>query len=243
VTDRLSGNPSDDTITFAGERGRALQLEVGSERKASSRTATIDTHTSGGGSETVALPGGSSLRYEHDGAPTRFSFELQSMERGASAAHFESGPLTIRNGERITAKPADWRRLDSVRVSVRSASGKVTTRRIRNRASSPVKIALTKPALRKTGGRRDARVTTRLRRVAADSVLGVSLRLVRNGRTVAREGFAVKQPRNASRTFSFKLPKGVRKGTYRLIADVTVASTGAKPATKRASRRAIVRVR
>ncbi len=243
VTDRLSGNPGADTITFAGERGRSLELEVGSERKSSSRVATIDTHTSAGGTETVALPNGSSLRYEHDGATTRFSFELQSVERGAAAAHFQSGALTIRKGERMTATPADWRRLDSVRVAVRSASGKVTTRRLRNRAQSPVKIAVSKPSLRKAAGRHEAKVTTRLRRVVPDSILGVTLRLQRNGRTVARKGFAVKQPRNASRTFAFKLPKGVRRGTYRLQADVTVASTGAKPSTKRVARRAIVRVR
>jgi hypothetical protein len=243
VTDRLTGNPGDDTITFAGERARALQLEVGSERKAFSRIATLDTHTSAGGAETVAMPGGSSLRYQHDGPTTRFSFELQSVERGASAAHFESGPLTIRKGDRLVAKPADWRRLDSVRVTTRGANGKVTTRRIANRAKSPVKIAVTKLSLRKAGAKREARVTTRLRRVVADSVLGVSLRLLRNGRTVARKGFAVKQPRNATRTFTWRLPKGVRKGTYRLMADVTVASTGAKPDTKRASRRAVVRVR
>ena len=130
-----------------------------------------------------------------------------------------------------------------MRVSVRRANGKVTTRRLRNRASSPVKIAVSKPSLRKAGGRNEAKVTTRLRRVVADSVLGVTLRLQRNGRTVARKGFAVKQPRNASRTFAFKLPKGVRRGTYRLQADVMVASTGAKPTTKRVARRAIVRVR
>jgi hypothetical protein len=239
VTDRLTANPSADTITFASERARALQLEVGSERKAFSRVATLDTHTAGGGAETLAMPGGSSLRYEHDGPATRFSFELQSVQRGASAATFASGPLTIRRGDRVVATPADWRRLDSVRLTVRSASGKVTTRRLRNRAASPVKIALTRPGVRK----RQAKVTTRLRRVLAGSVLGVTLRLQRNGRTVASKGFAVKQPRNASRTFTWRLPKGVRAGTYRLVVDATVASTGAKPATKRASRRAVVRVR
>ena len=243
VTDRLTGNPGDDTITFEGERTRALQLEVGSQKKSASRVATIDTRTFAGGGETVSMPGGSSLRYEHDGAPTRFSFELQSVERGASAAHFRSGSIAIGRGDRIVAKPADWRRLDSVRVSLRRANGKVTTRRIRNRASSPVKITVSKPTLRKSGGRTEARVTTRLRKVVADSILGVTLRLRRNGRTVARKGFAVKQPASASRTFAFRLPKGLRRGTYRLQADVMVASTGAKPTTKRVARRATVRVR
>jgi len=243
VTDRLHGNPGDETITFSGERSRALKLEVGSEKRSSSRAATISTHTFGGGSETAALPGGAALRYEHDGPATTFSFELESVERGASAAHFESGPIAIGKGDRVVAKPADWRRLDSVRVSVRRANGTVTTRRARNRASSPVKIAVSKPRLRKAAGRTTATVTTRLRKVVPDSVLGVTLRLIRGGRTVARKGFAVKRPRNAARTFSFKLPKGLRRGTYRLAADVTVVSTGAKPTTKHASRRAVVRVR
>src|SRR5204862_5295043 len=110
------------------------------------------------GGETVKLPGGSSLLYEHDGAPTRFSFQLESIERGASAAHFASGSIAIGKGDRIVAKPADWRRLDSVRLTVRHANGKVTTRRIRNRASSPVKITVSKPSLRKAAGRTEAKV-------------------------------------------------------------------------------------
>ncbi len=243
VTDRLSGNPGNDTVAFEGGRTRALELEVGSQRKSASRVATIDTRTFAGGGETVSMPGGSSLVYEHDGAPTRFSFELQSVERGASAAHFKSGSMAIGRGDRIVAKPADWRRLESVRVTVRRANGRVTTRVVRNRASSPVKITVSKLSVRKASGRNTARVTTRLRNVAFGSVLGVTLRVQRNGRTVARKGFAVKQPRNASRTFSYKLPRGLRRGTYRLQADVMVASTGARPATKRVARRAVVRVR
>lgn len=243
VTDRLSANPGNDTMTFAGERTRSLRLEVTSEGKTAHRVATIATKSFAGGDETVSLRGGAALAYEHDGPATTFSFELQSAQRGAAAAHFESGPIAIGRGARVVATPADWRRLDSVRVSVRRANGKVTTRRIRNRATSPARITVTKPALRKAGGRTEARVTTRLRKVAADSVLGVTLRLIRRGRTVAKRGFAVKQPHNASRTFAFKLPKGVRRGTYRLQADVLVATTGAKPATKRVSRRAVVRVR
>lgn len=243
VTDRLTGNPGNGTITFEGERTRPLELEVGSEKRSASRVATIRTRTFAGGGETVSMPGGASLAYEHDGAPTRFSFELQSVQRGAAAAHFRSGPMAIGKGDRIVATPADWRRLDSVRVSVRRANGTVTTRRVRNRASSPVRITVTQPAVRRAGGRNAARVTTRLRNVVAGSVLGVTLRLQRNGRTVTRRGFAVKQPRNGSRTFSFRLPRGLRRGAYRLQADVMVASTGAKPSTKRVARRAVVRIR
>ena len=97
-------------------------------------------------------------------------------------------------------------------------------------------------AHRTLSGRSTAKVTTRLRRAGAGNVLGVTLRLTRNGRTVARRGFAVRNPRNASCTFSWKLPKSAR-GTFRLAADVTVAATGARPGTKRASRAAVVRVR
>jgi hypothetical protein len=244
VTDRLTGTPGDDTITFAGEKTRPLQMQVGSEGKSSSRLATISTHTSAGGDDTAALPGASSLVYEHDGPQTTFSFDLTSVEKGASAAHFASGPLTIHRGDRVVVKPADWRRLDTVRMTVRRANGTRTTRAIRDRTASPVRITVAKPQLRKAaGGRRVARVTMRLRGVGADSVLGVTLRLVRRGHTVARKGFAVKQPANASRTFSWPIPKGTRHGAYRLVADVLVASTGARPATRRASRHAAVRIR
>jgi len=240
VTDRLTGNPSAGLITFAGERTRRVQLQLGSEKASASRVATISTRSFAGGDETVRMPGGSSLSYAHDGPATTFSFELQSMQRGATAAHFESGPMTIGRGDRVVAKPGDWRRLSSVRVSVRRANGSTSSRVLRNRATSPVRIAISVLRVRKLAGRNTAQATTRLRRVGADSVLGISLRLTRNGRTVARRGFAVRNPRNASRRFSWKLPKSAR-GTFRLVADVTVAAR--RPDTKRATRGAIVRVR
>ena len=83
----------------ASARGRSSSRWARSARPtAASRRSTRTPRP--GAASTVSLPGGSALAYEHDGAPTTFSFELQSVERGASAAHFESGPLTIRKGER-----------------------------------------------------------------------------------------------------------------------------------------------
>ena len=242
VTDRLTANPSADSVTSSGERTRSLQLEVGSEKASASRLATISTRTFAGGAETVRMPGGSSLSYEHDGPPTTFSFELSSMQRGATAAHFRSGPMTIGRGDRVVATPGDRRRLGSVRVSVRRADGSRTSRTVRNRATSPVRIAISGLRVRKPSGRNTATVTTRLRRAGADSVLGVTLRLTRDGRTVARRGFAVRNPRDASRTFSFKLPRSARGG-FRLVAHMTVAATGARPDTKRAARAAAGRIR
>ena len=156
VTDRLSGNPGDDTITFAGERTRVagargrLGAQVGEPRRDDRHADVRRRRRDGVAARRVVAASTSTTA-----PPTRFSFELQSVERGASAAHFKSGSLTIRKGERIVAKPADWRRLDSVRVdrAPRERQGHDAPRA--QPRASPVKIAVSK--LCRAQGRRPQR--------------------------------------------------------------------------------------
>jgi hypothetical protein len=237
VTDRLTGAPKQNLIIFAGERSRRLNLSVAAELGRASRVATIQTGTSGGGSDSAQLKRGRSLVYEHDGAATAFSFSLSATEPGASAAHFESGPLRVHRGDRIVATPGNWNSLSAVRLSVKRGA-RVRTRLLRNRARGPsVRISIGAPKV----SRRVLRVTVRLRRLRAKGAQGVVLRLMRKGRTVATRSFAVRHARNGTRAFSWRLPGGLPHGPYRAQVDATVASIGAQAGTRRATRGATVR--
>ena len=214
VTDRLTGTPNQSLIRFAGERSRRLNLSVAEEVGGSSRAATIQTGTSGGGSDTAQLKRGRSLVFKHDGAATSFSFSLSAAEPGASAAHFESGPLRVGRGERIVATPASWKSLSPVRLSVKRGT-RVRTRLLRNRAKGPsVRISIGAPRVSSRGGGRVLRVTVRLRRLRAKGAQGVVLRLTRKGRAVATRSFAVRRARNGARTFSWRLPGGLHGPHY-----------------------------
>ncbi|HMJ03218.1 MAG TPA: hypothetical protein VK506_09755, partial [Conexibacter sp.] len=243
VVDRVSGTPGARLLRFAGERARRITLNVGVEAGRARRSATIHTRTTASGSETVQLAGGRSLVYEHDGAATSWSFALSSAEPGAAAGSFASGRLTVRDGDRVTATPVRWRAPSSVRLSIRHADGRRETRRLRNRATGPsARISVTRLRVATARGRDVAQVTARLRRLRGSAVQGVVLRLTRGGRTVARRGFAVRRPRNGARTFRWRLPAGLAAGRYQLLADITVASTGARSGTRRVVRHASVRL-
>jgi hypothetical protein len=241
VTDRLTGAPKQNLIRFAGERSRRLNLSVAAEVGRASRAATIQTGTSGGGSDSAQLRRGSSLVYEHDGSPTTFSFSLSGIEPGASAAHFESGPLNVRSGDRIVATPGSWKSLSAVRLSVKRGA-RVRTRLLRNRANGPsARISIGAPKVSTRDGHRVLRVTVRLRRLRAKGAQGVVLRLMRKGRTVATRSIAVRHARNGARAFSWRLPGGLPPGPYRVQVDATIASMGAQAGTRRATRGATVR--
>jgi hypothetical protein len=240
VSDRLTGAPKQNLISFAGERSRRLELSVAAEVGRASRAATIQTGSSGGGSDSAQLKGGRSLVYEHDGVATSFSFSLSAIQPGASAAHFESGPLRVRRGETVVATPANWKSLSTVRLSVRRG-GRVRTRLLRNRDRGPsVRISIGAPKVGTRGGHRVLRVRVRLRRLHESAAQGVVLRLMRNGRTVATKSFGVRRPRNGVRTFVWRLPGGLH-GPYQAQVDATVASMGAQAGTRRTTRGATVR--
>jgi hypothetical protein len=240
VVDRISGDSDAQSIGFAGSQTRPISLEVGAQEGGTSRLATFRTRTFEGGEDTASIGKGSSLVYQHDGPATRFSFALESVQRAASAATFNSGPLRLRRGEKVTVKPAGWRSLEKVKMVVRGPGGERRVRHLRNRGDGvPTRIDVKRLSV--AGGGK-AKIALRLSRVPPRSAGGVVFRLVRHGKTIAKRGFPISPIENGKLALVRSLPE-VRAGRYRLIANVAVASAGNRTGTARVQDSVPVRVR
>jgi len=220
VRDRLTGAPG--SLTFEGGERRALNIELarqGRSRGATAWSATIKTTGSAKGEDSAALTPAGALRYAHDGASTRMSFSLSRLRADGGPERFDSGPLHVGRGDRLSITPsgAGLRRL---RVTTRSAGGRTVTRTLRNRAKRPARLSLSRLVL---GGRR-ASVRVRVAALRGQAAGGVVLRLKRGTRTVARRSLALKQLRNGTRTVRFTVPGKVKRGRYRLVADARVSA-------------------
>jgi hypothetical protein len=238
VVDRVSGNARTRSISFAGSSTRPLSLELGVQKGGKSRLATVRTRSSGGGEDAAAIRKGS-LIYEHEGPATRFSFALEAVHKGASAARLSSGPLRIRRGETVKVKPASWRSLTRAKMVVRSPGDKRRVRRIRSRGDGvPTRIEIKRLTL---AGKRKARIGLRVHRVPPRSAGGIVFRLVRHGKAVAKRGFPIRRIQNGKRKLVGKLPRA-RAGRYRLIANVAVASAGDRTGTARVRKSVRVRI-
>jgi hypothetical protein len=243
VVDRVSGGAQSRSIEFAGRSTRPVELQLGTQKGGVSRLATVRTRSFGGGTDSAALRRGSALVYEHDGPATRFSMVLESVEKRAGAARFASGPLRIRRAQRVTLEPGSWRSLRQARLVIRNPDGSRRVRQLRSRGSGvPTRITIRRLAVETRRRRTTARVTARLAKVPLRSAGGVVFRLKRGGKLVAKRGFGIRRVRSGKRTVAWRLPKGLRRGRYRLIADVTVVSAGDQPGGARARRSAPVRL-
>ena len=235
VTDTLKGTPSDGALTFGGERNRALNVNLGIDHGEVHRQATVATQASKGGADTVALGNGSALVYTHRGATTRASFTLTNVSRNGGPATFTSGPVTVRRGERVRLVPTSWRSLDRVKASFSKGGSKT----LHNRASFPGRFSLGTPKL--SHGR--AVVATSIRRLPADTATGgVVLRLLRGHHTVARKAVALTAPQRGHHSYSLRIPSGVKRGTYRLVANMALAGGARQPGRRTATKAARVRL-
>ena len=234
VKDGLSGMPASGALQFAGGRDRRLGVDVAIDHGGVHRAASVATGASKGGKDTVALGRGQALSYTHDGATTRASFTLTSVAANGGPATFSSGAVTVRRGERVTLKPVSWRSLDRVRASF----SKGGSRMLRNRTSFGARLRLGTPKLSK--GR--AAVATSITRLPAQTAGGVVLRLVRGHRTVARKAVAVTDPQRGRKTYTWTLPSKVRRGTYRLVANMVLAGGDRAMGRRSVSKAARVRV-
>lgn len=131
----------------------------------------------------------------------------------------------------MTATPADWRRLGSVRLVVRRRGGAVVRRELRNRAATRARVKLGAPRVR---GRR-AIVKARFGALPREAVGGLVLRVRDGGRTVARRAIAVRRPRKGTRTFRWRVPR-LGAGRYRLVARLAVSVGGRRAGTVRRAR-------
>ena len=171
------------------------------------------------------------MSYGHDGAATTMSFTLASVRTDGGPQTFHSPELKLAAADHLTAAPVGTD-LSRVRVAIRHRGGGVTTRVLRSRTRRGIaKVSVI--SARVSSGR--ARVRARVRGLNVRAVLGVSLRLVRGGRTVARHGKALTKVRNGTQTITWRLPK-LARGSYRLITDAQVATGGLTGSSVRARR-------
>lgn len=222
VRDTVTG--MHNTLTFAGGSGRALKLELAQRPNAASaevHSATLLTHASANGSDTAGLTPRGVLSYTHDGAPTIASFNLTTIRRDGGPSNFASGPVAVRRGDHITATLLE-RDTATVRLQIRDSRGHTITRMLRNRMRPPAYLRIT--GLKLNGATATARV--RISALRTGATLGLSLRLLRGARDVARYAKAVKAS-NAVRAFTWRTPR-VRAGRYRLLADARVITHGGR---------------
>lgn len=238
VRDRLKAKPNRGALTFLGGRDRPLDLALATNHGRVQRAATVHTDASRGGRDKVAIHDGDSLTYKHKGASARASFSLTSVSRRRGPVSFRSRGVKVHRRERLTLMPAKWRSLDRVKMVSRRPGHQTMTRVLRNRAKFAARLSVRRPRLK---GRR-AKVGVRIRRVPAQAAGGVVLRLRHHGRTVARKARAIEDPERGRHTYRWKVPH-VRSGSYRLVANVTLAGGTRTPGSRTVKRTARVRVR
>jgi hypothetical protein len=234
VQDQLGGSAS-GTLNFAGSADRPLAVQLARQTPGSSTawSATVQTHSFAHGGDTASLTPAGTLGYAHDGAATTFSFTLTRLPRNGGPARFESGPVRIGPGDHVTVKPLGSD-LAGTRLTIRSADGRIRTRVLRNRARGVARLSLSGLRLGSTHGRRVASFRIRIAALRANAVAGVAFRLLHGRRVVARQGEKVSRLHNGTRAFSWRFPR-VPAGTYRLVVDVRVATTGVRGALVAAS--------
>jgi hypothetical protein len=232
ATDVATAEGVRDTVTGAGETltiesGRARDLEIDLAKRSSgalTTAATIETRASAGGTDSAGFAAGA-LTYAHRGAPTEVEFTLTSVRRDGGPATLASGPVALASGDRLRAEPLG-RDLERVRLTVRDARGRESTRVLRSHARPRGRLEL---AAAKVSGRR-LTMRVRLAGMSGRAILGTSLRLFHDGRLLARKVVALKRG-GRSRRVVWRLPRSLRDGRYRLLADARAVTTTERGAT------------
>jgi hypothetical protein len=232
-----------DTITGSGdslrvESGEARALQVDLARRAGGSAAagaSLETHASADGADSAGLSEDGTLTYAHDGAPTTAEFTLTAVRRDGGPAKFVSGAVPVGRGDHLRAEPLD-RELRRVRLTIRDARGRTTTRVLRDRSRPAVRLRLGAPSVR--GHHLAMRI--RARAASARAMVGVSMRVIRAGRLVARRAIALKGVAG-SRQVHWRLPRSLRDGRYQLLVDaraISVAGRGSPISDGTSARRA-----
>ena len=233
VTDRLEGTPSDGALTFGGERNRALNVNLGIDHGEVHRQATVATQASKGGADTMALGNGSALVYTHRGATTRASFTLTNVSRNGGRRPSAPARCVRRGGACASCPRAGARWSGS-----RPRSPRAAQKTLRNRATFPAGSAWVRQALPRP--RRGGDVDPPPARRTATGV--VVLRLLRGHHTVARKAVALTAPQRGHHSYSLRIPNGLKRGTYRLVANMALAGGARQPGRRTASKAARVRL-
>jgi hypothetical protein len=240
TTEALTAKGVHDTVTgrgdsFTVESGISRPLEIDLAKRsgdALTTAATLNARASAGGTDSAGFTEQGTLTYAHQGAPTQLELTLTTVRRNGGPASFASGPIRVGRDDRLWVRPVG-RDLRRVRLTVRDSSGRKSSRVLRNQGRPRVRLRLGRAKL---SGRRlsvPVRVATRNGRAIA----GVALRVVRDGRVVGRKAVSMKLA-NASRTITWRLPRSLADGRYRLLADARAIPTARRGVTAVDSTRA-----
>jgi len=219
-----------DTLRFESGEARPLSFQLAQRSgEALTSAATVQTGASTGGTDSAGFATDGALSYAHDGAPTTVDFTLTTVRRNGGPATFASGPVAVGRGDRLRAKPLD-RELRQVRLTIRDARGRETSRVLQNRSRSLVRLKLGAARIAKHRLTLPVKVAGH----GARAVLGASLRLIRGGRLVARKALALKNAGGAGR-IAWRLPRSVRGGSYRLVVDARAVTSAGRGITEAGS--------
>jgi hypothetical protein len=209
-----------DSLKITSGTARPLQMNLakkGGGAGVETTAATVETHASADGTDTVGFGHGSVLTYAHDGAPTSIRFTLTTVHRDGGPATFFSSPVGVGRGDRISAKPMG-RESRRVQLTVHHRGGKTTQRVLRNHGKVAGRLKIGRAKVK------GHRLTVRLRlaKFHAGAVVGTTLRLMRGNRLVAHKALAVKA-NNGTKRISWRLPRRLGRGGYRLLVDARAA--------------------
>jgi hypothetical protein len=231
VRDTLAG--SAESLRIESGQARPLKVDLASRSGAElSTAATLESRASAQGIDSAGFSEDGALTYAHQGTPTTLDFSLTTVRRDGGPATFVSGPIRVGSDDRLRAEPLD-RELRRVKLTIRDAQGHKRTRVLRNQGRPRVRLKLGTPKIAKHRLRMPIGLSGR----RARAVLGVSLRLMRGGDVVARKAVALKG-RKDRRKISWRLPRSLRGGRYRLLADARAVTSAARGSTTAASVRA-----
>jgi hypothetical protein len=213
-----------EALTFRGGRDRPLTVDLAQRPtgpRATAWAATLHTTASAHGSDAAALTDHGTLAYTHDGAPTTVRFTLSGLDRVNGPTRFDSGPVSVARGDRLTVTPRAG--LRSVGVTIRDRRGRTHRAVLRNRATPPAHVTVATPALTATR----AAVRVGIRGLRGRAAIGVVMRVFRGRRLLATRAASRTHVANGSRRFAFRLPRGLR-GRYRLRTDVRLLTTATR---------------
>lgn len=209
--DRLTVRPGEAQLGFTTGAARApVTYDLAENRGKATRTAAVRITARKGAGDEAEL-GGGVLRLEHDGAPTTATVTLGSVGEGLPGS-VTTAPLKIGRGESLELRPRSWTQLaDGVRLTVRSASGRVRRR-------STVRLVTTKAvAVSGVGAKRrgtKVTLTGRITKRGSAPVLAATAELVRGGRVVRRRSVTRRGAEVKAGRFSVTVPVGgARRGT------------------------------
>ena len=231
VRDTVRGDG--DSLVFAGGEDRPLRVELArQDGTAAGEAASLRTTGSAGGSDTAGFGGDGALTYAHDGAPTTLSFTLTTVKRDGGPASFVSGPVAVGRGDRLTVRP-DRGGLGRVRLTVRHADGRRTTRTLSNHGHGHARLSFRAPRIR---GRRLS-TAFKLSGLRGQIAVGATLRLFRGRHLVAQHSVGFRGGAGRHEV-SWRLPRAVGRGRYRLVVDARALKVAGRGPTATAGARA-----